>query len=150
MSPVWSGPSAVRFFTRNRVGSYARILSPLVLVLVGSISRSPGYQQLRWYPPCPCPSSSAASWIPAATMYPCSWNSSAPSLRILSMRIRRTSSVEGGATVMNRAYLVMLVMLSNVRHVTIAVLLPRNVAPTNTQIPYPVYMLFVLLFLLSM
>ena len=66
------------------------------------------------------------------------------------MRIRRTSSVEGGATVMNRAYLVMLVMLSNVRHVTIAVLLPRNVAPTNKQIPYPVYMLFVLLFLLSM
>ena len=57
---------------------------------------------------------------------------------------------ENHVCVMNRAHLVMLVMLSNVRHVTIAVLLPRIVAPTNPQIPFPVYILFVLLFLLSM
>ena len=51
---------------------------------------------------------------------------------------------------MNLAHLVMLDMLSKVRHVTIAVLLLRNVVPTNAQIPFLVYMLFVLLFLLSM
>ena len=55
LSPSLSGPSAGRLFTSNRIGPSVLVLGPAVLVLVRSISRSPGYQHQHWHPPCPCP-----------------------------------------------------------------------------------------------